>query len=601
MDVRKARSWIEDLWFFLTWTGKAKFVGVAVLMSASSFFEAAGIGLIFPLLQAVAEPQSMMEYALLGKVLTQMGLVGDKEIIIAVAVSFGVAMLMKNLFVVLQWYVTYTFLYGNFAELSAAVHRRYLDAPLSVHLKRNSADLIKNCTIDTKRIYTRVARAVLNIVAQLMLMISIMGVFLIANPRIGLVAVGGLAVLGLSLLWGFKRPFERAGSIRHSIEGKVIQAVNESLGPIREVKVLQREGSFSEIFQSYMSKFGRALKRQAFLNRMPRHIVEVSIVAMVVVALVVTVESRVDIARLIPTIGVFAAGMTRLLPSANKLVGAVNELRFEQNTVAGIRNEFGLEADLEGGSQGEAEKKVLSRSIEVREVAFKYEGATESALNGISFDIHHGEYVGVVGVSGAGKTTLVNLMLGLLRPTSGSIIVDDSWRVEEYPECWRRQVGYIPQEIYLADQSLAWNVAFGEPDDEIDRNKVWESLESAELAEFVGKLEKGLDTEVGERGVRLSGGQRQRIAIARAIYHRPRVLVLDEATSSLDSSTEQRVLEAIAKLAGERTVISISHDMSTLEDCEKIIVLRDGRMEAVGDYEELSESDEYFRSLVGSS
>ena len=368
------------------------------------------------------------------------------------------------------------------------------------------------------------------------------------------------------------------GEARQRHEGLRIQHLLQAFSAVKDVKVLGREDEFLSQFQRHNTGSSIVNRRQVTLQQYPRLWLElIAVIGLASVVLVMIAQGDSPSA-IVPTLGVFAAAAFRLLPSANRVLGSVQNVRYAVPVVEVLTEEFRLLAPTAPAQHGA--RLPFESDLALEGVSFRYDGAHVPALSGVTLRVPRGSTVGLIGTTGAGKSTLVDIILGLLAPAEGVVRVDGV-DIQTRLRGWQDQIGYVPQSIYLTDDSLARNVAFGLPAEVVDEAAVWRALTAAQMADFVRDLPQGIHTEVGERGVRLSGGQRQRIGIARALYHDPAVLVLDEATSSLDTRTERDVMQAINALHGEKTIIIVAHRLSTVEHCDRLY-----RLEKVGVVEE---------------
>ena len=376
----------------------------------------------------------------------------------------------------------------------------------------------------------------------------------------------------------------RWGAARQLHEGLRLQHLQEGLGGAKEVKLLGREQEFLAHYHQHNLGNAQVGQRYQTLQQFPRLGLELLAVGGLAALVMVMVAQNKPLDALLPTLAVFAAAAFRVLPSANRAMMAVQNVRYALPAINVLHGELRVLKS--------AEEPAAARQLEFREylaldnVSFCYPSSDRPALQGISLTVLRGTTMGFIGESGAGKSTLVDIILGLLHPGGGAVRVDGV-DIRTNLRGWQDRVGYVPQTIFLTDDTLRRNVAFGLADDQINEHSVWSAVRAAQLEEFINSLPQGLDTMVGERGVRLSGGQLQRIGIARALYHDPSVLVLDEATSSLDTQTERGVLDAVRKLHGEKTIIIVAHRMSTVEDCDQLFRLEDGRVVSQGNVESM--------------
>jgi ABC-type multidrug transport system fused ATPase/permease subunit len=375
------------------------------------------------------------------------------------------------------------------------------------------------------------------------------------------------------------------------------------MGGVKELKVIGLEDVYLSRFKKAAYRMARAQTTTEILGQAPRYILEgIAFGGMIVLVLVLLIQRGADINAMVPTLGVIAAAGLRLIPALQTIYQQFTSLRSGLPTLESVHGDM-VRLDQENTrmrSEREAvPQKPLKRRLELSGIRYAYPGTERSALRGLDLTIEANTTIGIVGGTGAGKTTLVDIMLGLLDPAEGSMRVDGEVITPETRRSWQKTLGYVPQTIFLSDGTVAENIAFGHPPDQIDRAAVERAARIAALHDFVTtELPNGYDTTVGERGVRLSGGQRQRVGIARALYHDPAMLILDEATSALDNLTERAVMEAVHNIAGQKTIVMIAHRLSTVRNCDRIFVLRDGRVAASGRFEELVRTDDEFRKMA---
>jgi ABC-type multidrug transport system fused ATPase/permease subunit len=376
---------------------------------------------------------------------------------------------------------------------------------------------------------------------------------------------------------------QRWGKQRQQQKGKIIQTIQQSLGAVKDVQVLGREQTFIDIHREQQIVDTNLLRRINMTQALPRLWLEIIAMGSMASLVVIMLWVGNEVNAIVPVVGLFALSAFRVLPSVNKIVNGLQTLRVSRSTIETIHQDLGL-AVSEPNFVGDV--RFEFSSLTTTNLNFRYEMTEQDVLKDVSVSVLRGEAVGFVGQSGSGKSTLIDILLGLLDPKSGSVSINRR-SISEVKQQWQRIVGYIPQTIFLMDDSLRRNIAIGITDSEIDEAAIQDALKSAQLEDFVASLPEGLDTVVGERGVRLSGGQRQRIGIARALYHRPSVLVLDEATSSLDTETEKGVMQAVQALQGDKTVIIVAHRLSTVEYCDRLYRLDAGRIVDEGTFDEV--------------
>jgi len=372
----------------------------------------------------------------------------------------------------------------------------------------------------------------------------------------------------------------RWGKVRQHHEGLRIQHLQQGLGGAKDVKLLGREGDFLAQYHLHHAQSARVGELQSTLQQLPRLWLELLAVGGLALLVFVMLGRGVELTSIVPTLGLFAAAAFRLMPSVSRVLASVQAVRYAMPVINTLHEELKLAAP-EPAIRTTDQGRRFYREIRLTDVAYSYPGADTPALHGLTLAIKKGESVGFIGSSGSGKSTLVDVILGLLPPSNGSVLVDGQ-DIQEQLRTWQDQIGYVPQSIYLTDDTLRRNVAFGIPDEHIDDAAVQRAIRDAQLEEFVGGLPNGVESIVGERGIRLSGGQRQRIGIARALYHDPSVLVMDEATSALDATTESGVMEAVTALRGSKTILIVAHRLTTVGQCDRIYRLESGTVVAEG-------------------
>ncbi|WP_370264152.1 ABC transporter ATP-binding protein [Limnobacter sp.] len=495
--------------------------------------------------------------------------------------------LIKGFFLVWLAYRQAAFAFRLQADVSARLFKGYLLQPYSFHLQRNSAQLIRNAINETNQ-FTFGAVLPALVLATELLVLAGLGVLLLAVEPAGallIILVGGLS--GLAFYRLTRKMVHGWGERRHYHEGLRIQHIQQGLGGAKEVKLSGREQFFIDQYAVHNTESARVGELQTAMQSLPRLLLEFVAMLTLGVAVLASQFAGRSTAELIPLFGLFSVAAFRLVPSANRIMGALQSIRYSHAGLNVLFDELQQCETLQRnqGLNNAIDPVSFERSIELRNVGFAYPDAGKQALHGVSIKIAAGQTVGIVGESGAGKSTLLNLLLGLLEPNEGVIEVDGQ-SLHANVRGWQKQLGYVPQHIYLTDDTLAHNIAFGIPDAEIDLARMQKAVDMAQLGSFVASLEQGLNTPVGERGVRLSGGQRQRIGIARALYHEPTVLVLDEATSALDNDTENEVMGAIADLHGRLTIVIVAHRIGTVARCDALYKVHAGAVQPVR-YEEL--------------
>ena len=524
--------------------------------------------------------------------------VSDRRLILTAAALLLTITIVKNASLAALAVVQSRYTSGRQVALATRVLQAYLRAPFTFHLQRNTAELLRNASQEATEVIGAAVVPLFTLALDGMIILAIMGVLLVREPLISLLAfglLGGTTAVFIRTVRG--QMLHHGGQMQHE-RGQMIRIVNEALGGIKITKVLGREEHFGAAFERHAQRFSRAAHVRQVAAEMPRLYLETAaVVGLLVAATVLLLQDRPS-ASVIPVLSLFAVGVVRLVPSFNRVTSAFSTLRFGRYSLSAVYTDLvAINATSDVGAVNDVLVRPLAQGIRFDNVSFRYETASRRSLSCVSFEIPRGAAVGLVGSTGSGKTTLVDLTLGLLHPSSGRILVDGR-NIRDNVRAWQRQLGYVPQDIFLTDDTIRRNIALGLDEEDVDEEAVQRAVDAAQLTTFVASLPDGLDTVVGERGVRLSGGQRQRIGIARALYSDPPILVMDEATSSLDSETERAVMQAVNALRGDRTIILVAHRMTTVRGCDQLIMLSDGVVSARGRYDVLLERDPDFRRLV---
>ncbi len=538
---------------------KSKIAYLTILMVIGGFLELLGVAGIFPLISAITE-----------------GRVSDINNITMLSLGLLCVYVIKNLFLMYMYSQVYKFVYDGRSKLATRLLEQYMKEDYEFHLGRNMAVIQRAVRSDVDGFY-HLVRCLLQLMSELIICVVLAALLFVSDFWMALFLVVLLGLCVSTVVVISRKKAKKLGADDMVAGSKMNQWLMQGIGGIKEIKLLSREDYFVNSFKEYSDKSSDNQRKQQVLIQLPRLLTETVSIGAVLLWLVIAAAYGMDLLSIVPTLAVFAVAAFRLLPSVGKINGLLADYNFYRPRVDFIYEDMHGVQEITECNKSDDKIISFNESIELSDVSFAYAGTDKYILDKVSLSIARGESVGVVGPSGAGKTTLVDVIMGLLKISAGDIKVDGV-SVFEGLSSWQRLIGYVPQNIYLSDDSIRHNIAFGIPDEEIDDDRISECIKEARLSDLISELSEGVETVIGDRGIRLSGGQRQRIAIARALYFSPEVLVLDEATSSLDNDTEAAVMEAIEALHGKVTMIVVAHRLSTIEKCDKVYRVEDGKV-----------------------
>lgn len=556
---------------------KEKFELILLLFGIllTTILELIGVVAVMPFVNVVMDPTVIAKTPYLQRLHDVLGIQSTNGFIAILGIILIIVYIIKNLALILLYYAQYAFTFTTQKKLSSRMLKCYMNQSYTFHLKNNSADLMRNIDNDVTMMFQAII-SMLGLLAELCVCI-ILGIYLLISDKS--IAIGMVAILGLFVLI-FAKPFKnylvRIGEEDRHYRSGITKWLHQSLGSIKETKILGRENYFCARFDENYRNWAEREKMYRLLQVAPRPILEAVCVLALLSVIIVKLLHGTSSAYFITTVSVFAVAALRLLPSINRIASNYGVIMFNIPAFDAVYSDLKQIEDLDRFVGMERDltdcKMPFDKSINVDKVTFSYDGKDENVLENVCLQIKKNESVAFIGPSGAGKTTLVDLILGILKPKNGKILVD-GLNIMEHQMEWRKNLGYIPQSIYLMDDTIKNNILFGQ--ECCEEAQLWKAVEEAQLKEFILTLENGIDTVIGENGICLSGGQRQRIGIARALYTNPGVLVLDEATSALDNETEAAVMDAINHLAGNKTLIIIAHRLSTTKQCDVIYEVKE--------------------------
>ena len=583
-ETKKGRqaSLLAKLGYIFDKKDKWKLTLLSAAIVVGSFLELAAVMVFVPFIEVLQEPGTIQSRWYLKEIYDLFGFHSTRSFMILIAVCIIGIYVIKNVYLILEKDYIFRFSYNTQMKLSTRLLAAYMKEPYTFHLNHNIAILQRSLHEDTSR-FMQVILYTLELMAELAVSAVLVIYLLVVSKSITIIVLGFLLI---SRKYSRRLGFENQG-----YQGKIFQWMNQALGGIKEIKILEREAYFTDEFRKYWKKYARGLRIARTISILPKYTVEaVSMAGLLIAVIVKLLFGEADSVYFISQLAAFAVAAMRLMPSVGRINEHASNMLYALPSVELVYHDLvGIEGLSAGNRQERNRDWRLQREIQVQGVSYHYPNTEELVLDDVSLAVKKGTTVAFIGSTGSGKTTMVDIILGLLTPVKGVVMADDI-NVHEQAQTFHAQVGYIPQTIYLSDDSIRNNIAFGVREEQIDEEAVREAVEKAQLREFIDSLPHGLDTIVGDRGVRLSGGQRQRIGIARALYHDPEILVLDEATSALDNETESAVMEAIEHLQGMKTMIIIAHRLTTIRNVDVIYEVSDGKVE-------MKRKDEVFADL----
>ncbi|MBS4062414.1 MAG: ABC transporter ATP-binding protein [Bacteroidetes bacterium] len=591
---------LKKLYLLFNRHEKIKTLGLLFLMLIGAIMELIGIGAIPAFILIVASPEKVLLHPISGAVAQWFSVENSRDLLVVGSVGLISFFIAKGLLLALINYIKIRFVQYKYTELSGRLFSNYMQAPFTFHLNRNSSELLRNIISETHLLVYNVFITLLNITLNIVTMIFIVAFLIVVQPLFSLFALITLGALSWSMMKLVERKTNYFGQEEMQQRQVSNKAVMEALSGIKDIQVLGREEHFISQFNFSIARRARSRFFIEMVQSFNRPVFEtITVIGVLGLALILTANEQ-SIERTIAVLALFAAATYRLMPIFQGLVNEVNSLRYHIYSVNPVYDDLHyLQNNFNEPTRNQNHSLTFKQEIKIENISFAYPGTTKEVLKNVNLNIPNGSVVALVGASGAGKTSLADALLGLLRIDKGSISVDGV-NIYSALRAWQNNIGYIPQNIYLADDTLKHNVAFGISENEINDAQFEEAVEAALLTELIEQLPEKENTMIGEQGIRLSGGQRQRIGIARALYHNPRLLIMDEGTSALDNLTEKFVIDAIEKLRNDRTIIMIAHRLTTVKNCDLICLMENGEITDKGTYDELFKRNTKFKEMASS-
>ena len=557
---------------------QVKFYFLFFLIVVSGFLELIGISLILPFINVVINPDIIITNKYLFFVYNNLHITNTTNFLIFLAFLLIAAYIFKNLYMLVVYYFQYKILYDAQKDISLQLIKFYVNQPYVYHLNINTSEMVRIVTQDTSHCSDFLTNMFFMLTEFIVLLLVVSFLFYI-NKTVTIILVLLFICIFVGIFKGLKPKIEVFAKNNQKYHSGMIKWIQQSLGAIKDIKILQKEQFFVNKYYDSSVKYTSAQKHFRFLEQFPRLLIESFVVSVILSVIIYLLYKGIDASTIIIQMAVFAMAAFRLMPSMNRMQIALNALMYLKPSIDVVYRDLKNTRFSGYLKQDENEKLDENKDICINSISYKYPNTEKYIFKDVSFNIKKGKSIGFVGPTGAGKTTIIDVILGLLDPTEGSITVDNK-NIHKNKNNWFSKIGYVPQFIYLTDDTIKNNILFYD-DENISEDKLNTVIEQAQLKEFIDSLPNGIETVVGERGIRLSGGQRQRIGIARALYKKPDILVLDEATSALDNETEKAVMQAIEHLYGKITMLVIAHRLTTIEKCDEIFEIRNAKLSKI--------------------
>ncbi len=574
----------------------------ALLLLGMVFFmaliDAVGVASIMPFIAVLANPELVKTNEILYTIYSYLEIHNTQSFLFYLGVFVFILLIVSLTFKSITTYLQLRFTLNTEYNLSKKLVEGYLRQPYSWFLNHHSADLGKTVLSEVSDVINYGMMPLMTLITQGILAVSLLALLMVVDPMVSMIAGITLGVIYGLIYMLINNFLSRIGAERVVANKARFMVLNEAFGAIKEVKIRNLENVYTERFSNPAKTYAANQASVQVIAQLPRFVLEMIAFGGMILLVLALMTRNGDFSTAIPLIALYAFSGYRLMPALQQVYASYSQLRFSSPSIDLVHREL---TSLTTPPLPEAETNSMLpiTDIELANVSYKYPKSDRTALNNINIRVPSNSIVGLVGTTGGGKTTTIDIILGLLEPQEGSLNVNGKAVTSNNRHTWQRNIGYVPQQIYLADDTINANIAFGIPPEQVDHAKVKRAAKIANLHHFViEELPEGYSTHIGEGGVRLSGGQRQRIGIARALYHNPKVLILDEATSALDNLTEQAVMEAVNNLGHEIIIILIAHRLSTVRNCDQIYLMDDGQIKAHGTYNDLIRSSNIFRSMV---
>lgn len=577
---------VQGFWGHLTGRRKQQLAILLILMILASFAEVLSLGAVLPFLGVLTQPEKVLLYPRAQPILSWLGIDKSQDLLLPVTVAFITAALLAGSMRLVLLYVQTKLSFSIGADFSRQIYRRTLYQPYTVHVSRNSSEVISGATTKVHDVIFNFLMPVVTLISSGIMLLAILAALLAVDPKMSLVAF-----LGFGLIYGIVIMLTRKRLAIYSLlvareSTRVVKVLQEGLGGIREVLIEGTQETYCRLYSKADIPLRQAQAGSTIIAGSPRYAAEALGMAFIAVLAYLIAKQNSDLGSAVTLLGVLALGAQRLLPVLQQAYQSIVLLRATRDTLQDALDLLDQPLD-ESFHEENREHIEFSSQLRFMNLGFRYKAHQDLVLKNINLVVSRGNRIGFIGATGSGKSTFLDVVMGLLEPTCGEIWVDNIKLCTANRRAWQRLIAHVPQSIYLSDASVGENIAFGLMPEEINWDRVKLAAKRAQISDYIKSLPDGYDTKIGERGVNLSGGQRQRIGIARALYKNAKIIVLDEATSALDNQTERAVMDEIGQLSSDLTVLIIAHRLSTLQQCDFLVEISNGEIVRTGSYEEI--------------
>ena len=591
---------IKELFNLLTPSQRKRFYVLQILVAIMAVLEIFGVASMIPFMAVVGDMSQLQEDTPIAQIYKSSGITSESQFVFILGVFVLLALSISTIISMFTVWKLSIFAHQIGTELADRLYTHYLKQGWLFHASGSSAQLTKKIATETTRVTANILVPLMHMNSKILLVFLLSLSIIIYNPKVAMIGISIFVATYLILFRIVRTRLASFGKATSDVTEQRFRLMNEGFGGIKDVLLLGRDADFIGRFNKTGNILAYSLGTTNAIIQIPRYLVElIAFGSIILLILYLMVSYEANLGIILPILSIYAVGAIKLLPAFQQIYGSIGVIKANLAAFDSIRE------DLNNSFRVEPKKEIIEKKylnpkqqISLENIAFTYPNKEEPTLNQLSMTIPANSVIGVVGPSGAGKSTLIDIFLGLIEPQEGQLIVDHTIINGQNLRSWQNSIGFVAQSIFLSEGTIAENIAFGISHDQIDLEQVQKVIKLAYLDEFIQTLNDGVDTRVGERGVQLSGGQRQRIGIARALYHKAEVIVFDEATSSLDGVAEKMIMDAIHDFSGQKTIILIAHRLKTVQKCDKIFFVNNGKVDDQGTYQELLENNEHFKNMA---